>query len=123
VKTEFAEKFDDKEAAFNNIIFQNGLINTLGFDIAANNGLRMLVITALRFTMSACIMCRCQKSSSCALLYLLLLKRAKDLYEREREDHQMKSSPTRRESFAVKQGKLKLDPSSNDIVHVLALNL
>ena len=28
-----------------------------------------------------------------------------------------------RESFAVKQGKFKLDPSSNDIVHALALNL
>ena len=38
LKAEFAEKFDDEEAAFGNIIFQNGLITTLGFVIAANNG-------------------------------------------------------------------------------------
>jgi MFS family permease len=36
LKAEFANVFDDKEAAFGNIIFQNGLVTTLGFIVAAD---------------------------------------------------------------------------------------
>ena len=57
LKAEFAEKIDNKEAAFGNIIFQNGLLLPLILSLRQMMVVRMLVITALRFTMSACTMC------------------------------------------------------------------
>lgn len=93
LKAEFAEKFNDKEAAFGNIIFQYGLISTIGFFIAANNGCKNLGDYCIEFhddrlhnvlVLEVIIMCF-------AVLAVAGYKRAKDLYEREREEHEMQS--------------------------------
>eukprot|EP00979_Chaetoceros_neogracilis_P006926 scaffold1406_cov284-Chaetoceros_neogracile.AAC.29 len=93
LKAEFAEKFDDKEAAFGNIIFQNGLITTLGFIIAANNGCKEVTTYCIKYydehlhnvlVLEVLIM-------TFAVLAIAGYKRAKYLYEKERDEHELQS--------------------------------
>lgn len=93
LKAEFAEKFNDKEAAFGNIIFQNGLVTTIGFFIAANNGCDNVGDYCIEYhderlhnvlVLEVIIMCF-------AVLAVAGYMRAKNLYEREREEHEMQS--------------------------------
>ena len=93
LKAEFAEKFNDKEAAFGNIIFQNGLITTLGFIMAANNGCKQITQYCIKFhdgllhnvlLQEVLIMCF-------AVLAVIGYRRAKYLYEKEREEHELQS--------------------------------
>lgn len=93
LKAEFATVFEDKEAAFGNIIFQNGLVTTLGFSIAANSKCSQVGYYCIEFKDHGLhnIMVLEVLVMVSAVLAIAGYQRAKMIYIREREEHEMES--------------------------------
>ena len=95
LKAEFANVFHrNKEAAFGNIVFQNGLTTTVGFMIAASDG-------ACHGVSKYCIGFHDGKVHNVLIMEVLVMifsilaiagyKRAKYLHEKEQEEHELES--------------------------------
>lgn len=93
LKAEFATVFEDKEAAFGNIIFQNGLVTTLGYSIAANSKCNQIGDYCIEFEDHVLhnIMVLEVLVMISAVLAIAGYRRAKKIYNREREEHEMES--------------------------------
>lgn len=93
LKAEFASVFEDKEAAFGNVIFQNGVVTTLGFSLAANSRCHEVGNYCLSFqdgTLHNVLWLEMLVMTS-AILAIVGYARAKRLYTRERQEHEMES--------------------------------
>ncbi len=93
LKAEYANVFEDKEAAFGNIIFQNGLVTTIGFIISADASCAMQTDYCVEFedgrlhnilVLETLILCS-------TVLAIAGYHRAKFLYREERAQREMES--------------------------------
>jgi MFS family permease len=93
LKAEYANVFEDKEAAFGNIIFQNGLVTTIGFIVAAH--------ASCAEESNYCIKFEDGRLHNTLILELMIIgstifavagyHRAKFLYKEERAQHELES--------------------------------
>lgn len=93
LKAEFATVFEDKEAAFGNIIFQNGLVTSLGYSFAANSKCHQVGNYCIEFEDHGLhnIMVLEVMVMVSAILAIGGYQRAKKIYNREREELEMET--------------------------------